>query len=277
MAFNLSFAPGSSGAPSPVIGIGGADTGGASTLGFSFSLAVASSPASPGAETASAADSAGGAGSEGGIGTRAFRITFGGGAAGVPVSGFIAAGAVGAPAGGTVPPGGGTGTGGRLTDMGGADFRVSNGVIDIRGLIPGLAGAMGGAEVPGDPRVEGAAVGPGGMGGVDFGGSNGVIDIRSFSAGFSVADAPGSGVARGAAGAAGGGGGAVGPAGGAAGWAGVVWPGVPPVFNFSFRRGSWGAGSSLMPAIYQNYAITKPKRCARGLLLVPSKPVRTQP
>lgn len=52
-------------------------------------------------------------------------------------------------------------------------------------------------------------------------------------------------MAGGGAGAAGAGG-AVCPAGAGAGWGGVDCPGAPPVFSFSFGRGSWDGVSSLM-------------------------------
>ena len=126
--------------------------------------------------------------------------------------------------------------------MGGADFRVSNGVIDIRGFpgsadggVPPVGGGTGtGGRVPG---IDGA----------DLAGANGVIDIRGLRGSLSGAGAAGS--AAGGAGAAGvtaGAGGGVWPSGRPAGGAGVVSPGAAPEGTFSFRRGSGGGVSSLM-------------------------------
>ncbi len=161
----------------PVMEIGGTDADGGGTLGFSLSLGPASSLASSaGAAAAGGVSTAGlvppDAGAADGIGTRTLRVTFCGAASGVPAPAAASAGdVVGADRG----PG-----------IGGADFLVSNGVMDIPGFRPTFPGSVGGVVVPVGGVVApaggegGAAGGFTGRGEVDFLVSNGVMDIRNF-------------------------------------------------------------------------------------------------
>jgi len=128
-------------------------------------------------------------------------------------------GAPGSAAGAAVPPGSGAGTGGRLTGIGGADFLVSKGVIDIRGLSAGFGaspddgGAAGGVVPAGGGTGTGGRLTPG-TGGADFPAANGASEIRGLSAGFGASPDDG--------GAAGG----VVPPGGGAGIGGRLRPGT---------------------------------------------------
>jgi len=147
-------------------GTGGADFPGANGASEILGLSP-DGGAAPGGGTGGRLTGIGGADffvSKGVIDIRGLSAGFGASADVAGAAGGVVAPGGGAGTGAAVPAGSGAGIGGRLTGIGGADFFVSKGVIDIRGLRRGLSASAGGVSAGGGDA--GGATGAAGTGGV---------------------------------------------------------------------------------------------------------------
>jgi hypothetical protein len=166
---------GATGGVEPRAGIGGAET---VDDPLSLSPELASALSSPAADLSGipvgGVDPAGRPGIGGLLGTLGFTAS----ATGAGVNPGVEPG----PAKGTV------GMGGRLTAMGGADFFVSKGAIDIRGFSDGLSGAAVIAPGIGGVVAGGVGSGPAGVGRIEVDGGAGWLEAGGGTGGIDPPD-----------------------------------------------------------------------------------------